>query len=122
VSAEVDASRFFFDLESARPDHRIGSLCRQVQEAVSLALAEAADDARLDGVWVASVVPAAGAGRLLVTLVAPRDAGLDQIAAAAAALEEIKPRLRFEVGNAIHRKRVPDLVLHVVAEPEVEHE
>jgi len=118
VCPDGDAARFFFDLTAPRPDHRVHSLCRQVQEAVDLALAEADGDA-LRGAWVASVSPASGAGRLLVSVgLAPGASGEDADAALSA-LVRIKPWLRSEVARAIYRKRVPELEFRVVLEFEV---
>jgi len=116
VSSHDDAERFFFDLESVRPDHRVRSLCRQAQEAVLLAMAEVGLDSRLDGTFVASVDPAPGPERLLVTVVAPPQATTEAIEAAFAALAELRPALRAEVARAIHRKRVPDLAFRVAVE------
>jgi len=116
VSAHDDAERFFFDLESVRPDHRVRSLCRQAQEAVLLAMAEIGLDSRLDGTWVASVDPAPGPERLLVTVVIAPDANAEVIEETFAALAEIKPALRAEVARAIHRKRCPDLAFRVTVD------
>ena len=117
-----DEERFFFDLESVRPDYRGRSLCRQAQEAVALALADVDGDERLDGAWVSSVDPAPGAERLLVSVVLPTKARAAEAEAALAALVAMKPWLRAEVGRAVHRKRVPELAFRIVLEPEVEHE
>jgi ribosome-binding factor A len=103
-------------LEAARPDHRARSLCRQAQEAVVLALADAEEDPRLDGVWVAAVDPAPGPERLLVTLVLSHRAADVDLEAAFAALVEMKPWLRAEVARAIHRKRAPELSFCVVGD------
>jgi ribosome-binding factor A len=118
VRPEDAEARFFFDLQSVRPDHRVRSLCRQVQEAVLLALADVGGDPRLDGVWVMSVDPAPGPERLLVSVGLPKGAGAQEIDAALSALVERKPWLRSEVGRAIHRKRVPELAFRVALEAE----
>ena len=117
VCLEADEASLFFDLESPRSDHRDRSLCRQAQEALVLAFAEATTDSRLDGAWVASVDPAPG-GRLLVSVVLPRGSSAGAFEAAFAALGEMKPWLRAEVARAICRKRVPDLAFRVVSEEE----
>jgi len=119
VCLEPDAASLFFDLESPRSGHRDRSVCRQAQEALVLALAEATADPRLDGAWVASVDPAPG-GRLLVSVVLPRGSGAVALEQAFAALAEMKPWLRSEIARAICRKRVPDLAFRVVVEEEVE--
>ena len=69
-----------------------------------------------DKTFVASVDPAPGPERLLVTVVAPPQATTEAIEAAFAALAELKPALRAEVARAIHRKRVPDLAFRVAVE------
>jgi ribosome-binding factor A len=101
-------------LDAPRLDRRARSLCRQAQEAVTLALADAAPDPRLDGAWVAAVDPSPTPARLLVTVVLPPHAGDDEIEAAFFALGEMKPWLRSEVARAIHRKRAPELSFRVV--------
>jgi ribosome-binding factor A len=122
VCPDKEEARFFFDLESVRPDHRVRSLCRQAQEAVLLALGDAKPDPRLDGAWVLSVDPAPGPERLLVSIVLAGRDGEEDIEAALAALVEMKPWLRSEVARAIHRKRVPDLAFRVMPEAEATNE
>jgi ribosome-binding factor A len=121
VCPSDEAAHLFFDLECAHPDHRAGSLCRQAQEAVTLALGDAAPDSRLDGAWVVSVDPAPGPDRLLVSVALAGRAGENDLEAALAALVEMKPWLRSEVARAIHRKRVPDLAFRVMPEAAVTH-
>ena len=118
VRPEADEARFFFDLESVRPDHRVRSLCRQALEAVSLALADASRDERLERSWVVSVDPAPGQGRLLVSIALPDGASGTEVEGALQALVEKRPWLRSELARAIHRKRVPDLAFRVVMDPE----
>ena len=115
---EADEARFFFDLESVRPDHRVRSLCRQALEAVSLALADANLDERLEGSWVVSVDPGPGPERLLVSIALPRGSSGTKAESALQALVEKRPWLRSELAQAIHRKRVPDLAFRVVMDPE----
>jgi ribosome-binding factor A len=122
VRLEPDEARFFFDLESVRPDHRVRSLCRQALEAVSLALADADLDERLDGAWVVSVDPAPGPERLLVSLALPGGSTGTEAEGALQALVEKRPWLRWELARAIHRKRVPDLAFRVVMDPEASDE
>jgi ribosome-binding factor A len=118
VRLDADEARFFFDLESAHPDHRVHALCRQALEAVSLALAGADLDERLDRSWVVSVDPAPGAGRLLVSVALPAGSTGTAVEGALQALVEKRPWLRSELARAIHRKRVPDLAFRVVMDPE----
>jgi ribosome-binding factor A len=122
VCLERDEARFFFDLESVRPDHRVHSLCRQAQEALVLALDESSRDPRLGSAWVLSVEPAPGPERLLVSIVLAGAASAADIEGALVALVNMKPWLRSEVARAIHRKRVPELAFRVLPEAEAPNE
>ncbi len=80
-------------------------LCRQVQRALSLALGATGDDV-LMLCSVDDVEPAPNASHLLVHVTVPRDATTAEV------LERIgrtSARLRYEVAQAISRKRVPAL-------------
>jgi ribosome-binding factor A len=88
--------------------HRDAQLCRQASEALSIALAASADPVLRD-VTIASVEPAAGTARLMVT-VYPTERDPDFLVAR---LERARGYLRGEVAAAIHRKRVPDLAFQV---------
>jgi ribosome-binding factor A len=114
VSEAEAEQRFFFDLEAVRSDVRVRSLCRQVQEALSLALDDLVDGPWLEGAWLAAVEPAPGPARLRATVVLPPHAAPEALEAAFTALRDRTPHLRAEVAQAIHRKRVPDLVFCVV--------
>ena len=87
-------------------------LCAQVGRALGEALAGCADEVLRD-LHVVGVVPAAGAGRLLVTLapslsaVSRPDALVEQHLAHAHGL------LRSEVASAVNRRRVPELIFRV---------
>ena len=91
------------------PDRKTLQLCKQVQQTLEYVLTGESGDDTLLGLYVADVVPAPDASRLLVT-VTPQDrtADLD----AAAVLEKLafaQPKLRGEVAAAISRRKVPDL-------------
>lgn len=90
--------------------HKDLQLCRQVFETLSLALAEL-DDPMIDELAIASVVPAPGAARMLVTLVPTRD-DLD-IEAALARVQEMAEDLREDVAADVTRKRAPELVFRI---------
>ena len=81
-------------------------LCRQVQRALILALANchAGDD--LNGLFIEDVLPAPDCGHLLVYVVVP--AGRP-VVDALHALRRDAARLRSEVAMAITRKRAPQL-------------
>jgi ribosome-binding factor A len=85
-------------------------LCRQVQEAVSEALAGIEDDVLLD-VWVSAVEPAPDAGRLAIVVEAPNRVSPDEVLTR---LDKYAGLLRAEVASAITRKRVPTLTYRVL--------
>lgn len=91
-------------------EHKDRQVCRQVFEALSMALAEL-DDPMIDDLALAAVDPAPDAKRVLVTLVPTRpDVDID---AAAARIDELGPELREEVAVEVHRKRVPELTFRI---------
>ncbi len=93
-----------------RRHHKDLQLCRQVFDALSLALAEI-DDPSIDSLALASVTPAPTGARLLVTLVPTRD-DLDTDAALAC-VHGVMDELREEVAAEITRKRAPELVFRI---------
>lgn len=111
--------------------HKDQQLCRQVAQTLSLALA-GCGDALLRDLYVAGVVPAPDAGRLLVsvypiTAPTPRESGqpsdvmsVERMSKILGRLEAAAPMLRREVASAITRKRAPELLFRVVASGEVQ--
>ncbi len=111
--------------------HKDQQLCRQVAQTLSLALA-GCGDALLRDLYVADVVPAPDAGRLLVSVYPmtgmasrqsdqPDDAmSVEQMSQILGRLEAAAPMLRREVASAITRKRAPELLFRVVASGEVQ--
>jgi len=98
-------------------NHKDLQVCRQVFDALSLALAEV-DDPATDALILAAVEPAPSAARVLVTFVpATRDAAVDDLDAALGRLRELLPELREEVAAEVHRARVPELVLRLILPP-----
>jgi len=119
-SAEV----LFGKSKSGRDDRKTQQLCRQVERTLSLALSGGFGDLVLSELMVESVVPAPDATRLLVNLrrisageSGNRDANVSDIYQR---LERISGALRHEVAQAITRKRAPELMFRIVAEPEVQ--
>lgn len=110
--------------------HKDQQLCRQVSQTLSLALA-GCGDALLRDLYIADVVPAPDAGRLLVSVYPmtglistesdqPRDVmSAEQMSQILGRLEAAAPMLRREVASAITRKRAPELLFRVVASGEV---
>lgn len=96
--------------------HKDLQLCRQVFDALSLALADIADPL-LDDLVLASVDPAPSAARVQVTLI-PARAGLD-LDAALARLNQVAGELREEVAAEVSRRRVPELVFRIAPPADV---
>lgn len=91
-------------------------LCRQVQQALNLALADC-EDSWLRELYVESVAPAPNDRRLMAT-VSPMGEARDP----AELLQRIHfalPFLRNQIAVSIHRKRVPE-VLFQLAPPQAE--
>ncbi|MFH5804808.1 hypothetical protein [Alienimonas sp. DA493] len=91
------------------PDRKTLQLCGQVRKTLDYVLSGETGDDVLRQLYVADVIPAPDASRLLATL-APidRHAELD----AGAVMEKLgyaQPLLRNAVARAINRKKVPDL-------------
>lgn len=91
-----------------KPDHKTLQLCRQAQRALSLALAGECDDDVLRSLYVASVVPAPDASRLLICVVLPRGSDAP-IAEVLSRLARASGLLRTAVARAVTRKRAPEL-------------
>jgi len=114
ISAEISADPDFLEALSEdgsgcrhnnrQAQRKTWQFCRQVQRALTLALADA--DAGLGGLFVEAVSPAPDCGRLLVHIAAAP--GVD-LTTALAELRRRAPVLRAEVAHAITRKRAPEL-------------
>ena len=89
-----------------RAERKAQQLCRQVQRALNLALADRDIGNGIDDLFVGEVLPAPDCGHLLVHVVIP--AGLS-VVDAMVALGREAPGLRAEVASAISRKRAPEL-------------
>jgi hypothetical protein len=99
----------------AGADHKTLQLCRQVERALSLALAGECDDDVLRELYVDGVKPMGSASQLMVRLRVPAAISvIDAIARADARATQ----LRHIVAQAICRKRVPTLTfICLPAEP-----
>jgi ribosome-binding factor A len=86
-------------------ERKARQLCRQVQRALNMALADRSVNGMND-LFVEDVSPAPGCGHLLVHVVIP---GGQPVTEALSALRREAPRLRSEVAMAITRKRAPEL-------------
>ena len=87
-------------------EHKTRQLCRQVQRALNLALAERGSDPGLEQLYVDEVTPAPSCGRLLVHFVTLAGQPLPDVFAS---LCRDAPRLRAQVARAISRKQAPAL-------------
>src|SRR5882757_2100664 len=81
-------------------------LCRQVQRAFNLALAERGSDPGLEQLYVVDVTSDLGCGHLFVHFAVPEDRSMPDVLAS---LQREAPRLRAQVASAICRKRAPAL-------------
>ena len=94
-------------LSSGRQGERKArQLCRQVQRALNLALADHCADDGMGDLFVEEVSPAPDCGHLLVHVVIPVDRSVTEVLSA---LRMDAARLRSEVAMAITRKRAPEL-------------
>jgi hypothetical protein len=89
-----------------RVEQKTQQLCRQVQRALSLALAGQFTGSALDDVFVIGVSAAAGSGRLLAHVVIPSGRLASTVLAE---LRDRAPQLRSIVAGYISRKRAPEL-------------
>jgi hypothetical protein len=90
-----------------RADHKTLQLCRQVERALSLALAGECDDDVVRELLVDGVEPAGSASQLLVRLRVPATIATTD---AFARVEAHSTTLRCLVAQSICRKRVPTLM------------
>jgi len=93
----------------AKRHHKDQQVCRQVHDALAMALADI-DDPILDELALVSVTPAPSAARVLVTFTASASVDLD---AALVRVKALLPALRQEVASEVHRARVPELVARI---------
>lgn len=97
-------------------------LCKQVERSAAFTLASVCESDALVGAAVASVAPAPDAGRLMVIIALASGMGLQDVNEAKAVLLRAAGAFRAEVGRAVHRKRVPELVFEVRLAEEVARE
>lgn len=105
------------DQASRNTSHKDRQLCKQVGTPINAALQGKAASAILRDLMVIDVEPAPDASRLRVVVDGP---ALQRVGIAAA-LDELRTArgfLRLAVGEAISRKRVPELVFAIAAEQE----
>ena len=104
--------------DGARDDRKTKQLCRQVHQALSLALAGECDDDVLRDLTIESVTPAPNASRLMVCVALPPARSVDPAPAPRDVMERLSfhyAKLRHCVAVAITRKRAPELTFLPVA-------
>lgn len=104
--------------DGARDDRKTKQLCRQVFQAVSLALAGECGDEVLRDLTVESVAPAPNASRLLVCVALPPARPGEPVPTPQEVMERLsmhQARLRRCVAAAVTRKRAPELTFLPVA-------
>lgn len=117
---EADPSRFFGDRDrSARGNWKALQLCKQVERAAAMTLADVCESDALLGAAVAAVEPAPDAGRLMVIVVLASGKGVEDVVEARAALLRSTAAFREEVARSVHRKRVAEIVFAVRLAEEV---
>ena len=116
----VDPRKLFHNENRKANDRKTYQLCKQTSVAVGLALAAERTESILRDLQVVAIQPAPDCSRLRV-VVAPVDASVKLAAPEVlTALEAVAGRLRSEVAEAIHRKRVPTLLFEFRPSAEVE--
>jgi len=116
----VNPRDFFGGGSRKQVDRKSLQLCAQVKETLEFVLAGECGDEVLCGLIVASVVPAAGANRLVVTVELPRGSGGPGATDVLEHLARAAGLLRTAVAAAVCRRRVPELELRVAPATEVE--
>ncbi|MEM0967885.1 MAG: hypothetical protein AAF191_12145 [Verrucomicrobiota bacterium] len=102
---------------SNKPNHHKWQLCKQIQLAIDASLDCDCGDPIFADVGPCEVEPVGGNQRVIVT-VPIRNPDLGKVELANRALQQVSGILRDSVAQAIHRKRVPSLVLRAVPDLE----
>lgn len=111
----VDPRDYFKEKRSlGQQGRKSKQLCRQVAETLDLVLSGECRDERLQSLHVLSVEPAPDASRLLVTVESDLPADEFDHGAILDALASQTGRLRTEIAQSIHRKKVPSLVFNLL--------
>ncbi len=97
-----------------KPDYKTAALCKQVRRVVGLTLSGECGDPLLQSLVVEEVLPAPNAGRLLVRVLLRVEPGGPGLVEVLQRLAGVQGLVRSRVGEAIARKRTPELVFDVV--------
>jgi len=97
-----------------RKTYKDQQLCQQVAHALAYCINEGDPQAIMECVRVESVTPAPDGSRLMVTVSFDSDDADVDYDAVVQALEGNNSRLRFEVSQAINRKKTPQLAFCLI--------
>ncbi len=95
-------------------DRKTQQLCQQVAHVLEIVLTGEARDADLQDLNVISVVPAPGAGRLLVTVQSSGEEAMSRWLEISEKLHRATPWLRSVLAASISRRKTPDLAFQLV--------
>ncbi len=97
-----------------RKTYKDQQLCTQVSQALSYCISEGEPPEIMECLQVEAVVPAPDASRLMVTV--SFDSGDESVSydSVVQAIESNNSRLRFEVSQAINRKKTPQLAFCLI--------
>ena len=111
---ENDPKRFFGETDGGRKANwKAMQLCKQVERAAAVTLADLWECDSLLGASIAAVEPAPDQARLLVIVVLAPGKEAREATDAKAALLRLAPVFREEAARSIHRKRAPEIVFEV---------
>jgi ribosome-binding factor A len=97
-----------------KPDYKTAALCKQARRAIAMTLAGECADEVLQSLMVDEVLPAPNAGRLLVRVVLRTNDPAVTLINVHERLAKVHGLLRASIGNAIVRKRTPELSFDVI--------
>ena len=100
-------------------DYSALRLCNQVAQTLNLVLSGEFGDERLQSLYVMSVEPAPNASQLCVVVQTDVPTDRQQRREILALLESVSGRLRYEMANAINRKKTPQLIFRVISPKEI---
>lgn len=100
--------------KSDRSDRKVHQLCKQTFRALSPTIDDLGWRSWARGMYLVEVSPAPDASRLCLTVAFGERCSLDQAERALDELRQRTGRLRWELGAAVARKRVPELVFDLL--------
>ena len=110
------ASRCFMHSRK-KPNYHTRQLCRQIEQALELAILCDCEDPILSGLELLEVRPL-GRASMLEAVIGVPTTDLDQLAVIRTRLQQSEGRLRTAISQEIHRKRTPHLRFLLIPQPE----